>query len=36
MSVESHFAKTDPTVRDIYQRLIDVARALGPVTEDHR
>jgi len=34
MSVESHFAKTDPTVRAIYQRLIEVARAFGPVTED--
>jgi hypothetical protein len=32
--VDSHFAKTDPTVRATYQRLIDVARALGPVTED--
>ena len=34
MSIESHFAKADPTVRDIYQRLIEVARAFGPVTED--
>ena len=34
MSIESHFAKTDPTVRAIYQRLIDVARTFGPVTED--
>jgi len=34
MSVESHFLKTDPTVRAIYQRLIEVARAFGPVTED--
>ena len=34
MSVEAHFLKTDPTVRAIYQRLIEVARAFGPVTED--
>jgi Domain of unknown function (DUF5655) len=34
MSVESHFAKTEPTVRAIYQRLIEVARAFGPVAED--
>jgi Domain of unknown function (DUF5655) len=34
MSVESHFAKTAPTVRAIYQRLIQVSRAFGPVTED--
>jgi hypothetical protein len=34
MSVEPHFAKTEPAVRAIYQRLIEVARAFGPVTED--
>ena len=34
MGVESHFAKTEPTVRAIYQRLIEVARAFGPVAED--
>jgi Domain of unknown function (DUF5655) len=34
MNVESHFAKTDPTVRAVYQRLIEVAQAFGPVTED--
>jgi Domain of unknown function (DUF5655) len=34
MSVESHFAKTDPTVRTVYQRLIKVAQAFGPVMED--
>jgi len=34
MSVESHFARTDPAVRAIYQRLIEVARAFGPVTEE--
>jgi hypothetical protein len=32
--LESHFAKTEPTVRAVYQRLIEVARAFGPVTED--
>jgi hypothetical protein len=36
MSVEAHFAKKDPTVRATYQRLIDVARTLGPVTEEAR
>ena len=30
----SHFAGKDPTVRATYQRLIDVARTLGPVTEE--
>ena len=34
MSVQSHFAKTDSTVRAIYQRLIEVARAFGPVAEE--
>jgi hypothetical protein len=34
MSVESHFAKTDPTVRAVYQRLLEVAQAFGPVMED--
>src|SRR5689334_9892361 len=34
MTLESHFARTDPTVRAIYQRLIEVARTLGPVTEE--
>ena len=34
MSVESHFAGKDPTVRATYERLLDVARALGPVTEE--
>ena len=34
MRLESHFAKTDPTVRATYDRLIEVARAFGPVTED--
>jgi hypothetical protein len=34
MSVASHLAGKDPTVRATYQRLIDVARTLGPVTEE--
>ena len=34
MTLEPHFARTDPTVRAIYQRLIEVARTFGPVTED--
>ena len=34
MSVASHFAKTDPITWAIYQRLIEVAQAFGPVTED--
>ena len=34
MSVAAHFAAKDPTVRATYQRLIDVARTLGPVTEE--
>ena len=34
MSVESHFVTTEPAVRAIYQRLIEVARSFGPVTEE--
>ena len=34
MSVEAHFAGKAPTVRATYQRLINVARTLGPVTEE--
>jgi hypothetical protein len=34
MSVESHFTKKDPAVRATYRRVLDAARALGPVTED--
>jgi hypothetical protein len=34
MNVESHFAKSDPSVLATYRRLLDVARALGPVTEE--
>jgi len=34
MSVASHFAGKDPTVRATYQRLVNVARTLGPVKEE--
>jgi hypothetical protein len=34
MSVAMHFTGKDPAVRATYQRLIDVARTFGPVTED--
>jgi hypothetical protein len=34
MNVAPHFAGKDPAVRATYQRLIDVARTLGPVTEE--
>lgn len=33
-SVASHFAAKDLLVRETYQRLIEVARSLGPVTEE--
>jgi hypothetical protein len=34
MTVDSHFARKDPAVLATYRRLLDTARALGPVTED--
>jgi Domain of unknown function (DUF5655) len=34
MTVESHFAKSDPAVLATYQRILQVARTLGPVVED--
>jgi len=34
MKVDAHFAKADPAVQATYHRLLDAARALGPVTED--
>ena len=34
MSVKSHFAKTDPEVFATYQRILETARAIGPVTEE--
>jgi len=34
MSVESHFARKAPSVLATYRCLLDVVRALGPVTEE--
>jgi hypothetical protein len=34
MSVESHFAKSDPQVAATYLRLLEAARALGPIVEE--
>lgn len=34
MSVAAHFSGKDPSVLETYRRLVDVARSLGPVTED--
>jgi len=34
MSVALHFAKSDPRVLQMYKRLLEAARALGPVTEE--
>jgi hypothetical protein len=34
MSLAPHFVGKDPTVRATYQRLIDVALMLGPLTEE--
>jgi len=34
MSIELHFAKSDPAVEATYRRLLDVTRTFGPVTED--
>ena len=34
MSVASHFARTDHAVVATYTRLIEVARTLGPLTEE--
>jgi hypothetical protein len=36
MGVESHFAKKDPAVLATYRRVLDAARALGPLTEDSK
>jgi hypothetical protein len=36
MGVAPHFAGKDLTVRATYQRLIDVARTLGPVKEESK
>ena len=34
MSVESHFAKKDPSVLATYRRILEVVRTLGPVAEE--
>jgi hypothetical protein len=34
VTVEAHFAKTDPAVLATYRRLLRTARKLGPVAED--
>ena len=34
MSIASHFSGKDATVRATYERLIDVVRTLGPMTEE--
>ena len=34
MTVESHFDRSDPEVLATYRRLLEAARALGPVTEE--
>lgn len=34
MSVALHFAKSDPDVHETYRRLLEAARAIGPVVEE--
>ena len=34
MSVALHFTKSDPEVLQTYQRLLEAARAIGPVAEE--
>jgi len=34
MSVAPHFAKADPAVQLTYRRILEAARAFGPVTEE--
>lgn len=34
MTVAAHFETADQLVRAVYERLLETARALGPVTED--
>ena len=34
MSVDLHFAKSDPEVVATYRRLLEAARAIGPVVEE--
>jgi hypothetical protein len=33
-TIEQHFERTDPTVRAVYERILETARRLGPVVED--
>ena len=34
MDIQSHFVRKDPAVIATYRRVLDAARALGPVTEE--
>ena len=36
MSVALHFAKADPEVQLTYRRILEAARALGPVAEERK
>ena len=36
MSVAAHFAKSDPEVHQTYRRVLEVARAIGPVVEESK
>jgi len=33
-TVEAHFGKSSPTVRSVYEKLLQVSLAFGPVVED--
>ena len=33
-TIEQHFEGTEPTVRAVYDRILDTARRFGPVVED--
>jgi hypothetical protein len=34
MTVDAHFERSDPEVLETYRRLVEAARALGPVAEE--
>ena len=36
MTVTVHFAKSEPAVRETYRRILEAARAFGPVTEESK
>ena len=36
MSVDLHFAKSDPEVHKTYRRLVEAVRAFGPVVEESK